>query len=41
MVIRPPVDAFGFMDFEAGNEIIDVGYRHAVDHFAEHGVPGT
>ena len=37
IVIRPPVDRFGFMDFAACDELIEVGYRHAVEVLQQQG----
>ena len=38
LVIRPPVGEFGFMDYAACDDIIEVGYRHAVDVLEHHPV---
>lgn len=40
LTLRPPVGEFGFMDFGASDEMVEVGYRHAVDHFEANGLPG-
>lgn len=40
VIIRPPVGQFGFMDFAACDDIIEAGYRHAVQMFERDGVPG-
>ena len=31
LVIRPPVEDFGFMDFAASDQIIEAGYRHGLE----------
>jgi len=39
LIIRPPVAEFGFMDFAACDDIVEAGYRHAVDLFERDGIP--
>ncbi len=41
LIILPPVAEVGFMDFASYDQIIDVGYRHAVDLFESQGRPPT
>ena len=38
LIIRPPVSEFGFLDFAAGDDIIEAGYRHTVDLFDAEGM---
>lgn len=39
LIIRPPVAEFGFLDFAAGDDIVEAGYRHTVDLFDREGIP--
>jgi predicted acylesterase/phospholipase RssA len=31
MVLRPPVEGFGILDFASGDQLIDAGYRYAIE----------
>lgn len=31
LMFRPPVDTFGMLDFSSWEELVDVGYRHAIE----------
>jgi hypothetical protein len=40
LVFRPPVSKFAMMDFSAHDDLIEVGYRHAIE-VLEHKSPSA
>jgi len=40
LYLHPPVEAFGMLEFDAIDRIIEIGYEHTLACVAEHGGPG-